>query len=158
MIEGDGLPIDCVVADFVSGAAEKLVLANQHHDILLIEGQGSLLHPSYSGVTLSLLHGSQPDGLILCYEAGRPHIWHFENKPFPPLWHVRDIYETMANLQHPCKVIGIGVNTRQLGPDEAAAEVERASRELGLPAADVIRQSAQPLAAAVLRRKAEVGK
>ncbi len=71
MIAGDGIPIDRVVADFVSGAAERLVLCNKAHDILLIEGQGSLAHPMYSTVTLGLLHGCQPQGLILCYEVGR---------------------------------------------------------------------------------------
>src|SRR4029450_3049359 len=68
MVEGDGCPVDCVVADFVAGPAEKLVLKNQHHDILVIEGQGSLVHPSYSGVTLPLLHGCAPHALILVYE------------------------------------------------------------------------------------------
>jgi len=71
MIAGSGCPVDCVVADFVNGAAEKLIRANQDHDILLFEGQGCLAHPKYSAVTLGLLHGCMPHGLILCYEAGR---------------------------------------------------------------------------------------
>ena len=71
MISGDGVPVDCVVADFVNGAAEELVKQNEQHDFLLIEGQGSISHPAFSAVTLGLLHGSAPDGLIFCYEAGR---------------------------------------------------------------------------------------
>src|SRR5690606_12335563 len=98
MIEGDGCPIDCVVADFVNGAAERLVLQNQQHELRLIEGQGSLLHPAYSAVTLGLLHGSQPDGLILCYEAARPEIHNYPGMKFPPLTKVREVYEQMANL------------------------------------------------------------
>src|SRR3954466_8722012 len=85
MVEGDGLPIDCIVADFVSGAAEKMVLANQHHEILVVEGQGSLIHPSYSGVTLSLLHGSMPHALVIVYEVGRERVTGVEQVRIPPL-------------------------------------------------------------------------
>ena len=107
MIEGDGCPIDAVVADFVNGAAEKLVLANQHHEILMIEGQGSIAHPRYSAVTLGLLHGCVPDGLILCYEMGREVVGGMDDVRIPSLSALKELYETMANVMHPCLVIGV---------------------------------------------------
>ncbi len=85
LVAGSGCPIDRVIADFVAGAAEKLVLANQHHDVIVVEGQGSLFHPRYSCVTLGLLHGLMPDGLILCYEMGRQAIFGMENVPLGPV-------------------------------------------------------------------------
>ncbi len=85
MIEGDGCPVDCVVSDFVNGAVEKLVLANQHHDILVVEGQGSLSHPRYSAVTLGLLHGCVPHGMIMVYEAGRRTCYGMDYVPLTPL-------------------------------------------------------------------------
>lgn len=85
MVSGEGTPIDCVTADFISGAAERLILDNQHHEILVVEGQGSLTHPSFSGVTLGLLHGTAPDGTILCYEAGREATKGLPHIPLKPL-------------------------------------------------------------------------
>lgn len=150
MVEGDGCPIDCVVSDFVNGAAEKLVLANQHHDILVVEGQGSLSHPRYSAVTLGLLHGSMPQGLIMCYEAGRTHVKGMDDIPLNSLKELVQIYEMMGSLQTPCKVIGFGVNTRKMSDKEAQAERERVRGEFGLPACDVIRDGADELVEAVL--------
>jgi D-glutamate N-acetyltransferase len=153
MVEGDGLPIDCVVADFVSGAAEKLVLENQHHDILLVEGQGSLVHPSYSGVTLSLLHGCAPQALILCYECGRDRVTGVESVPIPPLAEIKRIYDVMSNIHQKCKIIGIGINSRKLSTAEAARERERTKAEFGLPACDVFRDGPDELVEAVIRFK-----
>src|SRR3954468_9139159 len=96
MIEGDGCPIDAVVADFINGAAEKLVLANQHHEILLIEGQGSIIHPRYSAVTLGLLHGCMPHGLILCYEMGRSSVYGMDQVMLPHLVDFKLLYEMTA--------------------------------------------------------------
>jgi uncharacterized NAD-dependent epimerase/dehydratase family protein len=158
MIEGDGCPIDCVVSDFVNGAAERLILQNQHHEILLIEGQGSLLHPAYSAVTLGLLHGTQPDGLILCYESARPEIHNYPGMKFPNLPKLREIYEQMANLMNPCRVIGIVMNSRRISAAEADVERNRVEQQMGLPCCDVFRHGVEPLVAAVLRRQAEVGK
>ncbi len=150
LVEGDGCPIDRVIADFVSGAAEKLVLGSQHHEVIVVEGQGSLFHPRYSGVTLGLLHGCLPDGLILCYEMGRTAVAGMPEAPLPSLERLRGFYEDAASIMHPCRAIGVAVNTRRFGPSEAAAECESAARRLGLPACDVIRHGPQVLVEAVL--------
>ncbi|MCA9236193.1 MAG: DUF1611 domain-containing protein [Planctomycetales bacterium] len=151
LVEGDGCPIDCVVADFISGSTEKMILANQHHEFLVVEGQGSLAHPRYSGVTLGLLHGCVPHGMIMCYEAGRTAVHGMDHVPLQPLAHLVKVYEQMANLMGPSRVIGVGMNSRRLGPDEAEAEREKVSSELGLPVCDVFRHGADVLADAVLQ-------
>ncbi|MBI2946045.1 MAG: DUF1611 domain-containing protein [Verrucomicrobia bacterium] len=158
LIEGDGCPIDAVVSDFVNGAAEKLVLANQHHGILLIEGQGSLVHPRYSAVTLGLLHGCVPDGLILCYEMGREFVAGMDPCRIPPLSVLKQLYETMANLMHPCRVIGVAVNGRKYSEMEVTQECEKVRRELGLPVCDVLRHSPKELVQAILELKQSLGK
>ncbi len=150
MIEGDGCPVDCVVSDFVNGAVEKLVLANQHHDILLVEGQGSLSHPRYSAVTLGLLHGCVPHGMILVYEAGRPHVLGMDYIQLPSLKKIVEVNEMMASLAMPSKVIGVAMNSRLLKPDEAEAERERVRKELGVPVCDVIRHGPGDLVDAIL--------
>ncbi|MCA9209424.1 MAG: DUF1611 domain-containing protein [Planctomycetales bacterium] len=139
MIEGDGFPLDCIVADFVSGAAERMILEHQHRQVLVIEGQGSLVHPSYSGVTLSLLHGCLPHALILCYEVGRTSVTGIPHQPIPSLSVIRQLNETMASLVHRCPVIGVSMNSRLVTASEAAAERERVERELELPVCDVVR-------------------
>jgi uncharacterized NAD-dependent epimerase/dehydratase family protein len=149
MVEGDGLPIDCVVADFVSGAAEKLILQNQHHQIVLVEGQGSLVHPSYSGVTLGLLHGCAPHALVLCYEIGRDRVTGVESVVIPPLAEIKRIYEVMSNVHQPCKIVGIGINSRRVSAADAAAERARVKAEFGLPACDVFRDGPDELVDAV---------
>lgn len=158
MIEGDGCPIDRVISDFTNGAAEKLVLSNQQHEIIVIEGQGSVTHPRYSAVTIGLLHGAMPDGLILCYEVGRRHVNGMPQIPLPALEETLRLNETLANVMHPCRVIGIAMNSRLCTPQEAEAERERVRRRFGLPVCDVFRHGAEELVEAVLRRKAEVGK
>lgn len=156
MIAGAGCPVDCVVSDFVNGAAEKLILANQDHDILLIEGQGSLAHPKYSAVTLGLLHGCMPHGLIMCYEATRDACHGMEYVSLVSLSHLKSVYETMANLMNPCRVIGVAMNSRLLGDDEAERERQRVRDELGLPVCDVFRHGPDELVQAVLDLKAEL--
>ncbi len=155
IVEGQGYPIDCMVADFISGAAEQLVLDHQHHEILIIEGQGSLSHPSFSGVTLGLLHGCQPHGLILCYEAGRKSALGLDHVPLVPLAQLRQLYEQVASLLRPCRVIGISLNSRRLTAAEAAEERRRREQEFQLPVCDVLRDGPQPLVDAVLKLAAE---
>ena len=156
MISGEGVPIDCVVADFVNGAAEKLVAESEHHDFLLIEGQGSISHPAYSAVTLGLLHGCAPDALIFCYEAGRKQVKGFDNIDISPMKEQMRACEVMANLRHPCKIIGIAINTRALNHHEAMAEVARAEDVYGLPACDVYRTGAEKLVQASIALRKEL--
>lgn len=151
MIAGDGVPVDCVVADFVNGAAEALVQRNQHHEILLIEGQGSITHPSFSAVTLGLLHGCAPDGLILVYEVGRTEVKGLDEVPLRSLPELVDLYTSMASVRHPCRVIGVAMNGRNISATEASIERQRVSDELGLPVCDVYRDGAAVLADAVLK-------
>jgi uncharacterized NAD-dependent epimerase/dehydratase family protein len=151
LVAGGGCPIDRVIADFVSGAAERLVLANQHHEAIVVEGQGSLVHPRYSCVSLGLLHGIMPDGLVMCYTMGRQAFYGMESVPLPPLEKVVAFYEAAANIMHPCRVIGVAVNGQQFGDDAVAAECDRVGRQLGLPACDVVRHGPERLTEAALR-------
>jgi len=157
-IEGDGCPIDRVIADFVAGAAEKLVLANQHHEVIVVEGQGSLVHPCYSGVTLGLLHGLMPDGLILCYEMGATRIRMLPSFTLPPLEEVKAFFEMAANFMHPCKVIGLAVNGSRFSEEEVAHECDRVGRQFGLPVCDVYRDGPEKLVDAVLELKRALNK
>lgn len=137
MIEGSGIAVDRVIADFIAGAAEQMVLERAHYDLLLIEGQGSLNHPAYSGVTLGLLHGSVPDGLILCHQPGRTSIrrYHF---PIPPLSELINMYESISRPVHPCKVLGISLNCYGLSNHEARKSVDETEAETNLPTTDPI--------------------
>lgn len=153
-IEGWGTAVDAVVADFIAGAAEDLVLkAAQDADIILVEGQGSLIHPGYSGVTLGLLHGSMPRALILCHQSSREYIGDYHGRTpwvkIPPLSELVTIYEEAARPVFPTKVIGICLNTYDLDDDAARAAARRAQEETGLPATDPVRYDPGPLARAV---------
>ena len=154
LVEGDGLPIDCVVSDFVNGACEKLVRNNQHHEVMVVEGQATITHPRFSAVSCGLLHGVNPHGMILGYEAGRTHIRGMEHLPLPSLRSVLEAYEHMAAFGEPAKVIAIAMNSRRLNDDEAAAEREKMRAEFGLPVADPVRHGPDELNDAVLALKA----
>lgn len=156
MISGEGVPVDCVVSDFVNGAVEKLVKQHDHHDVLLIEGQGSLAHPSFSAVTLGLLHGCAPDGLIFCYEVGRSEVKGLPGVALLSNRRLIEAYEANASLRHPCRVIGIAMNSRRVSASEAAAERLRVADQFGLPVCDVYRDGASDLVDAVLKLQEEV--
>lgn len=149
MIEGWGIGVDAVVADFIGGAAEEITLKGaEGADVVLVEGQGSINHPGYSGVTLGLLHGSCPDAMILCHQASRKYIGDYRKAAWlalPPLAEYVRLYETMANLVHPSKVIGIALNTYDLSEDEAREACRKAREETGLPVTDPVRFDAAPL-------------
>lgn len=151
MVEGDGLPLDCVVADFVAGAAEKMVLQHQHHEVLVVEGQGSLIHPSYSGVTLSLLHGCVPHGLIFVYEIGRTVVTGVDHVAIPPVAQLLPMYKMMANANFRCEILGIAINSRRVSDAEATTERNRVRAEFGLPTCDVIRHGPDELLDAILK-------
>jgi uncharacterized NAD-dependent epimerase/dehydratase family protein len=153
MIEGWGIAVDAVVADFVAGAAERLVLqASADADIVLVEGQGSINHPGYSAVTLGLLHGSCPDALILCHQSSRKYIGDYREAAWlriPPLPDYIRMYESIGSAVHPTKVIGISLNTYDLSEEAARRACEAATRETGLPATDPVRFDPAPLLDAV---------
>ena len=145
MVSGWGIAIDAVVSDFTAGAAETIVLQGaQDNDVLIVEGQGALVHPGYSGVTLSLLHGSQPDAMIFCHQPSRLQVARYTIN-FPPLGEMIDQYETLAYPIKPAKVIGVSLNTFDLTFDQALEAVERVETETGLPATDVIRFGSEKL-------------
>jgi uncharacterized NAD-dependent epimerase/dehydratase family protein len=159
LIEGWGTAVDAVVADFIGGAAEQLVLeAAKGADVVLVEGQGSLIHPGYSGVTLGLLHGSCPRAMILCHQSSRTHIGDYSGReawlPIPPLADLVRIYEDAAAPVQASKVIGIALNTYDLSEADARRAVAEAERTTGLPASDPVRFPSAPLVDAVVKAHA----
>lgn len=139
MIAGDGVPVDAVVADFISGSVEQLSPERVDGGWDLIEGQGSLFHPSYAGVSLGLLHGAQPDAIVLCDEPGRPHIRGLPGRLMPSLSETLTANLKAARLTNPDVVcVGVSLNTSNLSPEEAKRVCARVEDELGLPAQDPV--------------------
>lgn len=140
LIAGAGIPIDAVVSDFVAGAAEILSpdAPSNHWDV--IEGQGSIFHPSYAGVSLGLLHGSQPDVLVLCHKVGRDRILGLENYPTPALEDAVALTIALARLTNPrVRCAGISLNTSALADDQVRSFLAECSANLRLPVADPLR-------------------
>jgi uncharacterized NAD-dependent epimerase/dehydratase family protein len=144
MIAGGGIPMDAVVADFAAGAAEILSpdAAADHWDV--IEGQGSLLHPAFAGVSLALLHGSQPDVLVVCHDPTRERLLGDEAFAVPTIEEVIDLNLKLGARTNPAiRVGGISFNTSSLGEDDARQLMASESSRLGLPVADPIRGGAE---------------
>lgn len=146
MIEGWGNPVDRVVSDFAAGAVEEMVLeVGDDHDLLIVEGQGSIVHPAYSGVTLSILHGAMPDSLVLCHEAGRESV-HGYDQALPPLDFYVEQYESIAAPVQDTDVVAGALNTTSIsGVDAARDAVASFSEAIEAPASDPVRFEAGPL-------------
>jgi uncharacterized NAD-dependent epimerase/dehydratase family protein len=152
LIEGSGIAVDAVVSDFISGAVEQLAPANDpaHWDV--IEGQGSLFHPAYAGVSLGLLHGAQPDALVLCHEAGRSHIDDCAEAGFtvPSLKRAAEMNLEMARLTAPeVRLAGVAMNTSALNEEAARDLLAETAEELGIPAVDPVRTGVAAIVSAL---------
>lgn len=150
-IAGEGVSVDAVVADFIAGSVEWLAPDNDADHWDLIEGQGSLFHPSYAGVSLGLLHGSQADRLVMCHEPGRPHIRGIPHLELPSLEDCIRVNEEHARLTNPdAKVVGFAFNTSSMSDAEAEACLEEHRQKFGMPAVDPVRTGVAPLVDAIL--------
>lgn len=151
LITGQGIPLDAVVADFMAGSVEWLTPENDADHWDHIEGQGSLFHVSFSGVTMALIHGGQPDALILAHEPTRTHMRGLPDYELPSLEALRDMALPLAKVANPdCFVAGVSINTKALGDDEAARLCEEVETRMGLATADPFRHGAGKLVDALL--------
>ncbi|CAN5324695.1 DUF1611 domain-containing protein [soil metagenome] len=151
---GSGIAIDRCIGDFMAGAAEQMVVeAAKDHDLILVEGQGSLAHPGFSGVTLALMHGSAPKAMILCHKATKKWICELTDFPLPDLNQLIKMSEAIVDYVQPAKVIGIAINTVGLTDEEAKSVVDRARKETGLPCTDPVRFGATELVDAIEKAK-----
>lgn len=143
LITGSGVPLDAVIADFMAGSVEYLTPDNDADHWDHIEGQGSLYHVSYSGVTMALIHGGQPDALILCHEPTRKHMRGLPGYTQPSLAQLRDTALPIARVANPaCQVVGISVNTQHMSDAEANEYLAGVEAEMGLPTVDPFRHGA----------------
>ena len=151
LITGKGVPLDAVIADFMAGAVEYLTPDNEDAHWDHIEGQGSLFHVSYSGVTMALIHGGQPDALVLAHEPTRTHMRGLPHFGLPSLEQLRDTALPLAQVAHPaCQVAGVSVNTKALDDDAAQACLKEIEDRMGLPATDPFRYGAGKLVDALI--------
>jgi uncharacterized NAD-dependent epimerase/dehydratase family protein len=153
-IAGWGIAVDAVVSDFLAGAAERLVVegARRGGELLWVEGQGSIIHPAYSGVTLGLVHGSVPHAFVLCHQPGTHEVEGYPGHPLPSLRELVELHERIALPVRPARVAALALNTCELGDEEARLAIAAAEEETRLPADDPVRFGAAKLVDAVLAR------
>jgi uncharacterized NAD-dependent epimerase/dehydratase family protein len=153
-IAGWGIAVDAVVADFLAGAAERLVVegAARGGKLLFVEGQGSIVHPAYSGVTLGLVHGAAPHAYVLCHKARATVVEGYPDHPLPSLPDLVQLYERSSLPVRPASVAAIALNTAELPEEDARRAINESHAETGLPADDPVRFGAGPLLDAVLER------
>ena len=146
-IAGWGIAIDAVVADFLAGAAERLVVegAARGGQLLWVEGQGSLVHPAYSGVTMGLIHGSAPHAYVLVHKAGATRVEGYPDHPLPGLRDLIELHERASLRLRPARVAAVALHTGALDEREALEEIERVRKETGLPTDDPVRFGAEAL-------------
>ncbi|HXG77235.1 MAG TPA: DUF1611 domain-containing protein [Gaiellaceae bacterium] len=154
VIAGWGIAVDAVVSDFLAGAAERLVVegAERGGELLFVEGQGSLVHPLYSGVTLGLVHGAAPHAFVLCHKAGATEIEGSPGHPIPPLRELVELHERISLPARKARVVAVALNTAHLDEPAAREAIAAAEEETRLPADDPVRFSASKLLDAVLSR------
>lgn len=150
MIVGSGIPADRFISDFLAGGVEGMVqdFADQH-EWVFVEGQGSLIHPAYSAVTLGLLHGAAPDLLVLCHQVGRTHV-HDYDVVIPPLTRMCEIYEQAAGWLKPAPVVAVALNTLGMPEQAALAAIAQTQEETGLPTSDPVRFGSGPIVEALV--------
>ena len=159
-IAGWGIAVDAVISDFLAGAAERLVVEGHRRggELLFVEGQGSLSHPAYSGVTLGLIHGSAPHAFVLCHSAGATEIEGYPGYPLPSLPELVELHERISLPLRPARVACLALNTAHLDEDDARAAIAQAAEETGLPADDPVRFGAGTLLDALLAVQADAGR
>ena len=151
LVAGDGVPLDAVVADFISGAIEQLSPARTDGGWDLIEGQGSLFHPSFAGVSTGLLHGAQPDAIVMCHDPVRKHMRGLPHYPLPGIAECLEANLQVARLTSPhVRAVGIALNTSEMAEDKARALCARTADEFGLPCSDPYRFGAEQIIDALL--------
>jgi uncharacterized NAD-dependent epimerase/dehydratase family protein len=150
MVSGRGVAVDAVVSDFAAGAIEELVLDAADADLCVVEGQGSIGHPGFSGVALAILHGACPDAMILVHHAGRTHNKSAPREPLPPLRAQWSAYEQAANLLHPARIVGVALNTHEVSKSVVQSEKKRIEEEFQVPVANPLADGCESLFAAAL--------
>jgi uncharacterized NAD-dependent epimerase/dehydratase family protein len=152
LIDGAGIAVDAVIADFIAGAAERLVLdAAKNADIVLVEGQGSVIHPGYSGVTLGLIHGSLPHAMVMCHQPSRVHVTNNPWVKLPPISDLIELHEALVRHLRPAPVIAVSLNTYDLSERKAKAAIKSIERDTGLPTTDPVRFDPTPVVEAIDR-------